>query len=313
MNPIVETADEPTEVADSTDDVASTAEIPPSKNRRQKVFAVLPTLLTLGNAACGFGAITFAAKVGPTTAYYNELWTAAALIYVAMIFDMFDGSAARLMNQTSEFGALLDSLCDAISFGVAPAFLMLQFTRHQHFSETLLNLSPPWDYYPKLLWGIGALFMLCAILRLARFTVETDEDDSHEFFSGLPSPAAAGVVASFPIMLDGLVGLVQTTESDAARQIAEALVPAAKIILPIATGVAACLMISKIRYPHFFNQLFKRRATRSHMIQMLAILVALFFMHQAVLFLAFVYFAFGAPLKTLWTDRIVPRFRKKTV
>jgi len=70
------------------------------------MFAVLPTLLTLGNAACGFGAITFAAKVGPQIPAENHLVIAALLIFLAMVFDMLDGSVARLTDQTSEFGDL---------------------------------------------------------------------------------------------------------------------------------------------------------------------------------------------------------------
>ena len=90
------------------------------------MFAVFPTLLTLGNAACGFSAITFAAKVGPDPAGEHDLFLSAVFIFLAMLFDMLDGSVARWAKQTSEFGAQLDSLCDAISFGVAPAFLMLK-------------------------------------------------------------------------------------------------------------------------------------------------------------------------------------------
>ena len=138
-------------------------------NRRKKLFAVLPTMLTLGNAVCGFGAITFAAKwSGGDPAL--SLFIASCLIYLAMVFDALDGSAARLTNQTSEFGAQLDSLCDAISFGAAPAFLMLQFSQSR-------------DFHPRFLWLIAALYVVCAVLRLARFNVETDEDDAHDCFS----------------------------------------------------------------------------------------------------------------------------------
>ena len=178
--------------------------------RRRKVFAVLPTMLTLGNLICGFGCITFAAKLvqSDTTLPFSALLgssaaqegqglvIAALLIYVAMIFDTFDGSVARLTNQTSEFGANLDSLCDVVSFGIAPAFLMLQFTRiyapHDLWAE-------PGSHLQRLLWVIAALYAVCAALRLARFNSETDEEDSHLEFSGLPSPAAASVVASIPI------------------------------------------------------------------------------------------------------------------
>ena len=94
-------------------------------SRREIVFAVLPTMLTLGNAVCGFGAITFAAKWSGGDAKLS-LFIASGLIFLAMVFDALDGSAARLTKQTSEFGAQLDSLCDAISFGVAPGFILLQ-------------------------------------------------------------------------------------------------------------------------------------------------------------------------------------------
>lgn len=169
---------------------------------RQRAFAVLPTMLTLSNAACGFGAITFAAKVGPIAEAtpgatdLRSLWISAFLIFLAMVFDALDGSAARWAKQSSEFGAQLDSLCDALSFGAAPAFLMLQFVRH---FEARYNV--PFDYHPRLLWVIAVLFVVCAILRLARFNVETGEEDSHDQFSGLPSPAAAATVASFPLAI----------------------------------------------------------------------------------------------------------------
>ena len=118
------------------------AAVDPPPKRRRKLFAVLPTLLTLGNAACGFGAIILATKIGTPAATGNELWIAAVLIYAAMVFDMFDGAAARKLNQTSEFGAHLDSLCDAVSFGVAPAVLMLQLVLVTHDARTETRSRP---------------------------------------------------------------------------------------------------------------------------------------------------------------------------
>lgn len=269
-------------------------------SRRQKLFAVVPTLLTLGNLACGFGAITFAAKVGPTSVYGNELIIAATLIYVAMIFDVFDGGAARLTNQTSEFGAQLDSLCDAVSFGVAPAFLMLQFmvskSRTQlDLAELGLKIEPPFAYSPRFLWVIGALFVVCVVLRLARFNVETEDDDAHDHFSGLPSPAGAGVLASIPIAMSG----VRDMAADRVlfgRVLAEWLFPAAKIALPIITLVVACLMVSRLHYPHFVNQFFKGRKSRNRLLQLLVALVVIALIPEAALFLIFAYFAFAAPL-----------------
>ena len=130
--------------------------------QKVKMFRVLPTLLTLGNAVCGFGAITFAAKVGPESLEARELFIAAILIYLAMLFDMLDGRAARWAKHTTDFGAQLDSLCDAVSFGIAPAFLMLRFMQPQ-------NATPGGEmffhYPPRLLWVIAALFVACALLR----------------------------------------------------------------------------------------------------------------------------------------------------
>jgi CDP-diacylglycerol--serine O-phosphatidyltransferase len=119
------------------------------------------------------------------------------------------------------------------------------------------------------------------------------------------------VVASFPIVSDGLLSLAEAGDSTG-NEIAETLVPVVKLLLPLATFAAACLMISKIRYPHFFNQLFSGRASRKHVILMLVTLVLLFFMHQALLFVAFTYFAFLAPLRSLWVSRVLPLFGNKT-
>jgi CDP-diacylglycerol--serine O-phosphatidyltransferase len=261
--------------------------------KRAKVFAVLPTMLTLGNAACGFGAITFAAKVGPENAGGSELLIAAILVFLAMLFDMLDGSAARWTNQTSDFGAQLDSLCDAISFGVAPAFLMLQY------NYLTSNVSLPFQYHPRLLWVIAVLFVVCALLRLARFNVETEEDDSHNTFSGLPSPAAAGVIASFPIALRGLRELAGDNQA-IAQDLAIRLIPAIKIALPIITLAAACLMVSRIRYSHVFNQLFSGRRSRQHVIQLVFTGAVIFVVREMAVPLIFCYFAFASPLRAAW-------------
>src|SRR5262249_42665554 len=98
----------------------------PTVNR----IPVLPTLLTLANGVCGFAAIAYASKISldadhaDGAGYY--FIPRAPLVFVAMVFDVLDGYAARLSRSTSEFGGQLDSLCDAISFGAAPAFLLLR-------------------------------------------------------------------------------------------------------------------------------------------------------------------------------------------
>src|SRR5271163_2766120 len=107
-----------------------------------------------------------------------------------MVFDMLDGYVARLSKTASDFGGELDSLCDVVSFGVTPAFL-------------LLKLGPGWDVplWHQLLAGIAALYFACTALRLARFNVENNPDpSSHKRFRGLPSPGAAGCIAALAIL-----------------------------------------------------------------------------------------------------------------
>lgn len=266
------------------------------RRRREKVFAVLPTLLTLGNAVCGFGAITFAAQWwGPNLA--TSLFAASCLIFLAMVFDALDGSTARRLNKQSEFGAQLDSLCDAISFGAAPAFVMLQF-------------ALPTDYHPRLLWLIAALYVVCTVLRLARFNVENDEEDKKGSFSGLPSPAAAGTVASFPIMAFGLKHLEYTERSllgDGFATWLDAVVP--WVLPPVALAVA-CLMVSRVRYTHTFRQLVRGRRNGPYLIKLVFAVAVIFVMPQVSAPLLFGWYAFAPPVWALWQRKIAPLFAK---
>lgn len=315
------------------------------RSSRQKVFALLPTLLTLGNAVCGFGAITILARVGPAfdvtgadafdpaTQMVNAAW----LIFLAMLFDALDGSAARLTNQTSEFGAMLDSLCDVVSFGVAPAFMMLKLTDPRHrLMETFvsearsgkpvtqvvadgvkatvepvvedagsvvdaMSLSPPFDYPIDLLWSIAALYLACAILRLARFNVETDEEDDHSGFSGLPSPAAAAVIAAFPIGVMSLKkNLIDANSPGWAEPVAEILLPAFAVMLPLITLATAVLMVSRIRYPHLFNQILKGSKGRKQLLQLVFTLALVFSIRGMTVPVLICWFAFAGPLRAVW-------------
>lgn len=288
----------------------------PKKLRHRKAFAVLPTLLTLCNAACGFGAISIAAKVGPDHFQGLELFTAAKLIFLAMLFDALDGSAARLTNQTSNFGAQLDSLCDAISFGVAPAFIMLQLVHPDHHRVDTVLITP-YNYIPqilleilpRILWAIAVLYMWCALLRLGRFNVETDEDDSHDSFSGLPSPAAAGVVASFLIAVQVLsTGKVVRW----LRPAVDYLLPALLVVLPLITLAAALLMVSRIRYAHLFNQMIRGRRSRKQILQIVFALVVVLVFFELAIPVFFCAFAFAAPIRAFWERYYLKLKKNKT-
>src|SRR5690606_5178394 len=153
--------------------------------------------------------------------------------------DVLDGGVARLTRQTSRFGAELDSLCDAISFGVAPAFVLFKLAGYQH---------------PRLLWPIAAVFMLCTILRLARFNVETAADDAHDSFSGLPSPAAAATVASFAVVAPNESALLVPRTLRYFVPVDWVALPYIQTVLPLMALLLAGLMVSRVRYPHVVNR-----------------------------------------------------------
>jgi len=167
--------------------------------RRQRLnyITILPSLITILNGVCGFTAIIYAGKdpsqkIGP----YSCFTIAGYLVLLAMIADMLDGRLARMSKSTSSFGGQLDSLCDIISFGIAPAFLMLKVLEH----ELLLAGLGDEKLLHRFIWLATTAYISCAAIRLARFNVENEEDESaHMSFIGLPTPAAAGVIVSLII------------------------------------------------------------------------------------------------------------------
>lgn len=268
-----------------------------------KKIAVLPSLLTLGNAFCGFLAIAYTADAlfyfqlggGTDSAiFYSRLHAAAWLIFGAMVFDALDGKVARMAELTSDFGGQLDSLCDAISFGVAPAFLAKVLVDFETIAE---GLKP----HPKFLFAAAALFAICAILRLARFNVENKHgDDYHTHFKGLPTPAAAGVIASIVLLYLGFgeskiaQWLVGTMPGFEPKQIAVAL----RYILPFLLPILGLLMVSRVRYVHFTNYVISERRSFAVLIQV--ILVILIAIVEPELALAIFFIGFATSGMFLW-------------
>ena len=135
----------------------------------------VPNFITLLSLSSGFTSISFS---------LNGEWKIAIyLILLATVFDFFDGWFARKLKSGSNFGAELDSLSDFVSFGVAPSFLIYLWS-----TNTLGSLG----------WGATLFFVICSALRLARFTADiyiTNKPiDNNEYFTGVPSPAAAGLI-----------------------------------------------------------------------------------------------------------------------
>ena len=188
---------------------------------------------------------------------------------------MLDGRVARMSQTTSSFGGQLDSLCDIISFGVAPAFLVLKVLGFK-----LAQLSPQAlvsDFLARLIWLAAAIYVACAAIRLARFNVENEEDETtHMSFIGLPTPAAAGVLASLVIFY--LDMLPKAGKDSLFFNIGESIIIYS---LPfIAIGVAV-LMISRIRYPHLINLYLKGRKPLTHLLWSVGLFGLVYLCHLA--------------------------------
>ena len=148
--------------------------------RSRKGIYLLPNLLTTGALFAGFFAIV--------SANLGRFESAAIAIFIAMILDGLDGRVARLTGTSSSFGKEYDSLSDVISFGLAPALVMFEWSlQHVAYEGWVLQ---------KLGWLAAFFYTAAAALRLARFNSRSAEQDK-KFFQGLPSPAAAGVMLGY--------------------------------------------------------------------------------------------------------------------
>ena len=188
--------------------------MPPNRghDRRgiRRGVSLLPSLFTLANLFCGWACVVFAMK--------GEIAMAAPFIGFAVVLDMLDGRIARMTGTASEFGVQFDSMADVISFGMAPAILA--------FAWGLSALG-------RLGWAAAFLFVTGAALRLARFNVQAGSTDKR-YFIGMPSPAAAGVVAATVFAYPQGFSEIQF---------------AAPLVLLVV--VPAALMVSTIRYRAF--------------------------------------------------------------
>jgi CDP-diacylglycerol--serine O-phosphatidyltransferase len=271
--------------------------------RRQRLnyITILPSLVTILNGVCGFAAIVLASKgaaAGVNHFSYHRITLpyfamAGYMILLAMIADVLDGRLARMSKNTSSFGGQLDSLCDIISFGVAPAFLMLKVLEYKLNGDPGQNLSFV-NFLQRFIWLAAASYISCAAIRLARFNVENEEDESaHMSFIGLPTPAAAGVVVSIVIFYQETL-LELSAEGGRIYVICEDAIIYA---LPLLVLGAAVLMVSRIRYPHILNQYIKGKKPFAHFIRALLFLGLIIWSRQVALVLIFCGFAASGFLK----------------
>lgn len=273
-----------------------------NRPHRLKTIALLPSLITLVNGICGFTAIGLMSR-GP------QFYAAAAyMIFYAMIADMLDGRVARISKTTSSFGGQLDSLCDVISFGAAPAFLMLSLLLHHHrqlvgSAELFLG-----DFFERFIWLAAITYLSCAAVRLARFNVENEEDEtSHMAFTGLPSPASAGVIAALVLYSEYLA-----SDRAAGTLLFEMLRQGILYALPFVTFACGFLMVSRMRYPHLFNRMFRGRKPLNYLYSAIFVAGMLFLCGlQLSLVLTFGAFALSGPVRWLWFGAL-KMFGRKT-
>ena len=154
-------------------------EVVPRAEPRRGIY-LLPNVFTTAALFCGFYAIVMAMT--------QRFEHAAFAIFAAMVLDSLDGRVARMTNTQSEFGAQYDSLSDMISFGAAPALVV--------FEWSLKGMG-------KLGWLAAFVYCACGALRLARFNTNIAVVDKR-YFQGLPSPAAAALIAGFILMMDDM-------------------------------------------------------------------------------------------------------------
>ncbi|MHC4869228.1 MAG: CDP-alcohol phosphatidyltransferase family protein [Planctomycetota bacterium] len=267
--------------------------------RRLRRVAMLPAMLTLGNLLCGFAAIHFAAKPVASTGVFgwSTLTVAGSLIFVGMFFDAIDGFVARLVKSTSVFGANLDSLADIVTFGVAPAFMMLRLVSHYYGPDGTTSIMGPEvdSVYAKFAWAIAAVYICCTGLRLARFNAETSAagGEEHRTFHGLPSPGAAGAVASLIVLHQHLLPREMAPQSELL------LARSSAAVIPAVTLLVALAMVSRMRYPHVANRYLQGRQDFATLVKVVLPIAAAVWWPQISLAVAFSIYALSGPIRAL--------------
>jgi CDP-diacylglycerol--serine O-phosphatidyltransferase len=244
-----------------------------NKNKAKRGVYLLPNILTTFGLFAGFFAIILATK--------GQYADAAIAIFVAMLWDGLDGRVARLTNTQSEFGEQYDSMADMVSFGVAPALLM-----YFYLFESL----------GKIGWIAAFIYVAAGALRLARFNTQIGVEDKR-YFQGLPSPAAAALIAGF-VWTKEMIGVSVYDE--------QYLVIGAWIIL-VSAGI---LMVSNVRYYSFKEINFKNRSSFKLLLIATLVLITVSLWPSAILFIFFFTYAVSGLVSTIIE---IIKVRKKRV
>lgn len=285
--------------SDSTESVKPPETGTGRRKRLRLRLSMFPTMLTLGNLVCGVLALAYIAdasgafRAGRVPDAQHLVKAAGVMILLGMVFDALDGRVARLTRSTTEFGGALDSLADVVSFGVAPALL----------AKTLVEQELG-SFAPKVAFVTAAFYAVCATLRLARYNAEHEEpDQAVRHFVGLPTPGAAGVLASLAICH---ANLLEQFQPDAAAR----TIVADVLRFGVLVGLGL-LMVSRVPYLHFANRfLAGRRPIGFIALVVLFVALALHFPWEYLVGGVFVLYAVSGPIAVI--PRLI-RGRKEEV
>lgn len=208
-------------------------------------------LVTLGNLACGVVAmllcVTAVLENDPHRLYEGGLY-----LVLANLLDAVDGKLARITGSASPLGAQLDSLADAVTFGVAPGILSISLLR-------IMGPGLDINMHPRLMIIAPVIFSCCAVLRLARFNVDHESEDlttDHAHFIGLPSPGAAALPIALVLFFFGVEDIeLFTIDAD----VIFALQYWSLVVIPFLLMGLGLLMVSRVPYPHFFAWMTRSR------------------------------------------------------
>ncbi|PIE00121.1 MAG: CDP-diacylglycerol--serine O-phosphatidyltransferase [Thiothrix nivea] len=243
--------------------------------RRRGIY-LLPNLFTTAALFGGFYAIVAAMQ--------DQFETAALAVFIAMLLDGLDGRVARMTNTQTEFGAEYDSLADLVSFGLAPALIMYQWSL-VHMRDLGVN-------WGKAGWLAAFIYVACAALRLARFNTQIGKTDKR-FFIGLPSPTAAA-------LMTGTVWVFASLEIQGIDLVALAFVT---------TITSGLLMVSNVSYYSFKEFNLQNKVPFIVLLGIVLIIVLVMFDPPKVLFSAFLIYTLSGP--TLWLVRRYRRIRRR--
>ena len=233
------------------------------KIRSKRGIYLLPSVLTTFGMFAGFYSII--------SSINGDFTIAAISILIAMFWDTLDGRVARLTNTQSAFGAEYDSLADLVSFGLAPALLVYQWTLYE---------------LGRFGWLAAFVYLACAALRLARFNTQVGIADKR-YFQGLPSPAAAGVIAS---MIWLKIWTFASFDSD--------VISLGYYLGAGITILCGLLMVSNIRY-YSFKEFDSKKASFRFLLIVILSLIILVSKPNIILFTGFFVYLLSGPLITI--------------